>query len=93
VIVSEFTGGTEGAKEIYERLSHAGVGTIISMHTSEEHREEAKKYHINMIIAGHMVSDSVGANLFLDELEKRGITVIPTSGLIRVNRTKSSKKT
>src|SRR3990167_9989270 len=26
VIVSEFTGGTEGAKEIYERLSHAGVG-------------------------------------------------------------------
>ena len=93
VIVSEFTGGTEGAKEIYERLSHAGVGTIISMHTSEEHREEAKKHHINMIIAGHMVSDSVGANLFLDELEKRGITVIPTSGLIRVNRTKSSKKT
>jgi len=92
VIVSEFTGGTEGAKEIYERLSHAGVGTIISMHTSEEHREEAKKHHINMIIAGHMVSDSIGANLFLDELEKKGIKVVPTSGLIRVSRNKSSKK-
>lgn len=92
VVVSEFTGGTEGAKEIYERLSHAGIGTIISMHISEEHREEAKKHHINMIIAGHMVSDSVGANLFLDELEKKGVVVIPTSGLIRVSRIKSSKR-
>lgn len=92
VVVSEFTGGTEGAKEIYERLSHVGIGTIISMHTSEEHREEAKKHHINMIIAGHMVSDSVGANLFLDELEKKGVAVVPTSGLIRVSRIKSSKR-
>ncbi|OGD85001.1 NGG1p interacting factor NIF3 [Candidatus Curtissbacteria bacterium RBG_13_40_7] len=92
VAVSEFTGGTEGAKEIYERLSHAGVGTIIGMHVSEEHREEAKKHHINLIIAGHIVSDSVGANLFLDELEKRGITIIPASGLIRVSRIKGKGK-
>ncbi len=92
VVVSEFTGGTEGAKEIYERLSHAGVGTIISMHLSDEHREEAKKHHINLVVAGHMVSDSVGANLFLDELEKRGVEVIPASGLIRVNRAKTSRK-
>jgi len=92
VAVSEFTGGTEGAKEIYERLSYAGIGTIIGMHISEEHREEAKKHHINLIIAGHIVSDSVGANLFLDELEKRGIHVIPASGLIRVSRVKSRTK-
>ena len=88
VAVAEFTGGTEGAKEIYERLSHVGIGTIISMHTSEEHREEAKKHHINIIVAGHMVSDSIGANLFLDELEKRGVAVVPASGLIRVSRVK-----
>ena len=88
VVVAEFTGGTEGAKEIYEKLSHAGVGTIISMHTSDEHREEAKKHHINIIVAGHMVSDSIGANLFLDELERRGVAVIPASGLIRVKRGK-----
>lgn len=91
VAVTEFTGGTEGAKEIYERLSHAGIGTIIGMHASEEHREEAKKHHINLIIAGHMVSDSVGANLFLDELEKRGIRVIPASGLIRISRRPTAK--
>lgn len=92
VVVSEFTGGTEGSKEIYTRLSHAGVGTIISMHMSEEGREEAKKHHINMIIAGHMSSDSIGANLFLDELEKKGVKVISAAGLIRVSRIKSSKK-
>ena len=93
VAVAEFTGGTEGAKEIYERLSHAGVGTIISMHTSEEHREEAKKHHINVVVAGHMVSDSIGANLFLDELERQGISVIPTSELIRVSRLKPQSST
>ena len=92
VAVAEFTGGTEGAKEIYERLSHAGVGTIISMHTSEEHREEAKKHHINIVVAGHMVSDSIGANLFLDELENRSVDVVPTSGLIRVIRLKTFTK-
>lgn len=92
VVVAEFTGGTEGAKEIYERLSQAGIGTIISMHTSEEHRDEAKKHHINLVVAGHMVSDSVGANLFLDELEKRGIEVIPASGLIRISRVKPRKR-
>jgi len=92
VVVGGFTGGTEASKEIYERLSHAGVGTVISMHTGEEHREEAKKYHINLVIAGHMVSDSLGANLFLDELEKKGIEVVPASGLVRVSRNKKGKK-
>lgn len=92
VVASEFTGGTEGAREIYERLSAAGVGTILSMHLSDEHREEAKKHHINLVVAGHMVSDSVGANLFLDELEKRGVEVVPASGLIRVSRIKDKVK-
>jgi len=59
------------------------------MHTSEEHREEVKKHHINLIVAGHMVSDSIGANLFLDEMERRGVKVVPASGLIRVSRAKS----
>lgn len=88
VEVAQFTGGTEGAKEMYERLANAGVGTVIGMHASEEHRKEAKKHHINLVISGHMASDSLGINLFLDELEKRGITVLPCSGLIRVSRRK-----
>lgn len=88
IAVTEFTGGTSGAKEIYEKMSQAGIGTIIGMHMSEEHRKEAEKHHINVVIAGHMASDSLGMNLFLDELEKRGIKIQTCSGLIRVKRLK-----
>lgn len=86
VRVVEFTGGTEGAKEVYERLSHAGIGTIIGMHISEEHRKEAEKHHMNLIVTGHMASDSIGMNLLMDELVKKGITILPCSGFIRVQR-------
>jgi putative NIF3 family GTP cyclohydrolase 1 type 2 len=88
IVVTEFTGGTSGSKDIYEKMSQYGVGTVIGMHMSEEYRREAEKYHINVIIAGHMASDSLGMNLFLDELEKQGIVVVPVSGLIRIKRFK-----
>ena len=68
--------------------AQVGIGTIIGMHMGEEHRKEAEKHHINVVIAGHMASDSLGMNLFLDELEKKGIEVVPVSGLIRVKRKK-----
>jgi len=83
----EFTGGTEPSHIIYEKLAMAGVGTVVGMHAGEEHRKEAMKYHINLVIAGHMSSDSLGMNLLLDEIEKQGVKIIPCSGLIRVKRT------
>lgn len=86
VVVTEFTGGTSGSKDIYEKMAQYGIGTIVGMHMGEEHRKEAEKYHINVIIAGHMSSDSLGMNLLLDEIEKQGIEVVPISGLIRVKR-------
>lgn len=82
----EFTGGTEPSHIIYEKLAIAGVGTIIGMHAGEEHRREATKHHINLVVAGHMSSDSLGMNLLLDDLEKDHIKIIPCSGLIRVKR-------
>lgn len=85
-IVVFFTGGTNPAKEMYVELAKAGVGTVIDMHMPEESIKEMKKLHINVINAGHMSSDSIGANLFFDELEKKGVEVIPCSGLIRVKR-------
>jgi putative NIF3 family GTP cyclohydrolase 1 type 2 len=88
IAVTEVTGGTDGAKGIYERLAHAGVGTIISMHQREEWKEEAAKHHLNVVVAGHMSSDSLGLNLFMDNLEKKGIEIVPCSGFIRVSRVK-----
>lgn len=92
ITVTEITGGTEGSPKIYEKMSQAGIGTIIGMHMSEKHKEEAGNAHINAIIAGHISSDSIGINLFLDELEKAGIEIIPASGLIRISRNKKIKK-
>jgi len=86
IVLTEITGGTEGAPEIYEKLAQAGAGTIVGMHISEKHREEAERAHVNVVIAGHMSSDSLGVNLFLDKLEEKGIEIVPCSGLIRVSR-------
>lgn len=92
VVLTEITGGTEGAVGMYEKMSQAGIGTIVGMHMSEDRKSEAQKNHVNVVIAGHMSSDSLGMNLFLDELEKRGIEIIPCSGLIRVSRTGKVKR-
>lgn len=86
IAVTGMTGGTEGSKEIYAKMAQAGVGTTIEMHVSEENRKQADKHHINVVIAGHISSDSLGMNLLLDEIEKKGVNVIPCSGLIRVKR-------
>ncbi|MHB1391104.1 MAG: NGG1p interacting factor NIF3 [Thermoleophilia bacterium] len=85
-IVVDMTGGTGGPVESLEKLSQAGVGTLVGMHMSEKNREEAEKHKINVVIAGHDSSDSIGVNLLLDELEKKGVAIIPCSGLFRYNR-------
>ena len=88
IALTEITGGTEGSPKLYEKMAQAGIGTVVGMHVSEEHKKEAETSNINVVIAGHMSSDSLGMNLFLDELEKRGIEIIPCSGLIRISRIK-----
>jgi putative NIF3 family GTP cyclohydrolase 1 type 2 len=88
IALTEITGGTEGSKGMYEKLSQVGIVTVIGRHISEENRKEAEKYHINVVIAGHISSDSLGMNLFLDELQKKGIEIVPCSGLIRFSRIK-----
>jgi len=86
IALAEITGGTEGSPKLYEKMAQAGIGTVVGMHISEEHKKEAEAAHLNIVIAGHMSSDSLGVNLFLDELEKQGIEIIPCSGFTRVSR-------
>ncbi|MCW2276767.1 NGG1p interacting factor NIF3 [Heliophilum fasciatum] len=85
-VMVDMTGGTSGSEDAYAKLAQAGIGTIIGMHMNEKHRKEAEKHFINVVIAGHMASDSLGINLLLDSLEERGIDVVPCAGLIRVRR-------
>lgn len=90
-VVVSFTGGTNPSKQLYVELAKAGVGTIVEMHVPEDAVQELRKMHVNVIDCGHMAADSIGANLYLDELEKRGVEVIPCSGLIRVKRGRIKK--
>jgi hypothetical protein len=90
-ILVEMTGGTNPSPKVYERLSQYGISTIFGMHMRDEAMKNANESHMNVVIAGHMPSDSLGMNLYLDELEKRGVEIIPCGGLIRVSRVKKSK--
>ncbi len=82
----DMTGGTEGPKEALDKLAAAGVGTLVGMHYSEEHRKHAEKLKLNLVIAGHISSDAIGMNLVLDRIESQGVEVICTSGMVRVRR-------
>lgn len=84
----EMTGGSNPSSEVYQELSRAGISTIVGMHMKDEATRKANEFHLNVVIAGHISSDSLGMNLFLDEIEKRGVDVIACGGLIRVNRNK-----
>lgn len=86
-IFVDMTGGTEGAKETIEKIAQAGVGTIVGMHMSEDHRKEAEKHHLHVVIAGHIASDNLGLNLLLDAVERREpLDVLECSGFRRVRR-------
>jgi hypothetical protein len=85
-IAVSMTGGTSPSKEAFKKMADAGVGTVIQMHIPEESRKVAKKNFLNIIISGHMASDSLGLNLLLDNFEKEGIEVSTCSGFIRVKR-------
>jgi len=86
-ILVDMTGGTEGSKRVFARLSQLGIGTIVMMHLSESHYKLAKKEHMNVVIAGHIPSDNIGLNLMLDVLTKKeDLCIIPCSGFVRYSR-------
>jgi len=86
-IFVDMTGGTTGNKKSLEKLSVAGVGTIVGMHIPDEHREEAEKQSMNVVIAGHISSDTLGMNLVLDAAVKgTKMKVHEFSGFRRVER-------
>ena len=88
-ILLEMTGGTEGSKDVFDKLYKAGVRTLVSMHLSEEHFKKVKDTNLNVVIAGHISSDTLGLNLLLDNLEKTAkqpFQVVSCSGFTRIKR-------
>ncbi len=77
-------GYTNGGVDVLRAYFDAGVGTVLMMHFPETDLREAREQKLagNLIVTGHMASDSIGINLFLDELQRLGVTVTRAGGII-----------
>lgn len=86
-VFTEMTGGTEGSKEVYDKLYKKGIRTLVCMHLSDEHFKKVKDANLNVVIAGHISSDNLGLNLLLDRIEKKErLQVLSCSGFRRIPR-------
>lgn len=85
--VVQMAAGTNGGAPVYRTYYEHGYDTILAMHIDERDLRELEQLQrpgANLVITGHMPSDSIGMNRILGELEQQGIEVIAGSGVIRV---------
>ncbi|KPU45751.1 NIF3 (NGG1p interacting factor 3) [Oxobacter pfennigii] len=76
-------GGTNGGDKVFKAYFDAGIGTIVCMHMPDDVRQAVIEQNIgNVIVAGHMSSDSIGLNIFSKELENKGLSVIKIGGIV-----------
>lgn len=76
-------GGTNGGKDVYQAYFEAGVGTIVCMHVPGDVKKAVEEQNIgNIIVAGHMSSDSIGLNRLADAWEAMGLEVVRTCGIL-----------
>lgn len=85
VIVSHGA-GTNGGYPVAMAYFEHGVDTLIYIHCSpadsKRLREEFATSGKNLIVTGHIASDSLGINPFIAELEERGLKIQRISGVI-----------
>lgn len=76
-------GGTGGGADVAKAYFEAGVGTLIVMHYPEDTLDAIKEQNIgNVIVAGHMASDSVGINQLIAKYTEAGLEVLRCSGVV-----------
>jgi hypothetical protein len=75
-VVVSHGAGTNGGYEVAKTYFKYGIGTVIYIHISFNDLEKLKTDNVgNLIVTGHIASDSVGINPLINELEKRNISV------------------
>ena len=85
--VVQMAAGTNGGTPVYRTYYEHGIDTILAMHIDERdlrELEQLQRPQANLVITGHMPSDSIGMNRVIDALEQHGLEVIVGSGVIRV---------
>jgi len=77
-------GGTSGGYPVFRALYEVGVTTIIAMHIDEAdllRLRADEQPHWNLVISGHVPSDSIGINRLIWELEDGGLECTRCSGV------------
>jgi hypothetical protein len=85
--VVQMAAGSNGGAPVFRTYYQHGINTIIAMHIDREdlrQLEAEDREGVNLIVTGHMPSDSIGINRIIDALEERGLEVVASSGLIKL---------
>jgi hypothetical protein len=76
--------GTNGGADVARAYFDAGVDTVLYIHVgggdTAELREEYGDGDETLVITGHIASDAVGLNTYIDALEERGLDCTTISG-------------
>jgi hypothetical protein len=80
VLMAGLTGpGSAILKQYFE----GGVGTLVLMHIPEKDVKDLKEHNYgNVVVAGHMSSDSLGMNKIADKWRELGVEVTMMSGVV-----------
>ncbi len=76
-VVVLMAGGTDGGPSVQKAFFEAGVGTLVLMHFKPQNIEEITKHAVgNIVVAGHMSSDSIGINAITKKWKELGVEVV-----------------
>ena len=84
--VVQMAAATNGGAPVYHTYYEHGINTILAMHIDERdlrELEQLQRPQANLVITGHIPSDSIGMNRVIDALERQDLEVIAGSGVIR----------
>jgi hypothetical protein len=76
--------GTNGGASVARTFFEHGIDTVLYIHVgpgdASELREEFSGTEKNLVVTGHIASDAIGLNEYIDELESRGLSCTTVSG-------------
>lgn len=75
--------GTNGGSEVASAYFDAGVDTVLYIHVGAGDTETLQEEYgseKNLVVTGHVASDAIGMNAFVDALEAEGLTCDCISG-------------
>jgi hypothetical protein len=78
--------GTNGGYPVASALFRSGVDTVFYIHVDPGHlkrlKDEFGKAGKNLVVTGHIASDSVGINPIIRRLRAEGLAVEPMGGVV-----------